>query len=119
MAGRTSASGPGGALVLEDLLEDVAQNGLRVVGVGHVLTHAQDVTALTDVVLYIVIGAFVCQLCQANLLRCELFIQVVEVQTGWWKLFESRREYCGLQGRHRGLELGRYQSERLMLDSHL
>ena len=54
-AGRAGTSGQGGALVLEDLLEHVAQDRLRVVGVRHMLAHAEDVAALADVVLDVVV----------------------------------------------------------------
>lgn len=100
-------------------MEHVAQDGLRVVGVRHVLAHTQDVTALTDVVLHIVIGALVCQLRQPNLLGCELLVEVVEVQAWGWQLLEGGRENGGLQSGHRGLKLGRDQCEGLVLDSHL
>ncbi len=55
----SSASRQGGALVLEDLLEDVAQDCLRVIGVRHMLAHTQDVAAFADVVLNIIVRTLV------------------------------------------------------------
>ena len=95
-AGRAGTSGQGGALVLEDLLEHVAQDRLRVVGVRHMLAHAEDVAALADVVLHVLVGAFVCQLSQPNLLGGELLVEIVEVETGRWQLLECGREHCCL-----------------------
>jgi len=100
-------------------LEHVTENGLWVVGVRHVLTHAENVAALTDVVLDIVIGAFVRQLSKTDLLRCELLIQVVEVETRRWQFLERRREHSCLQSRHGGLELRGDQGEGFVFDTHL
>jgi len=41
-------------------LEDVAEDGLGIIGVRDVLANAEDITALADVVLHIVVGALVC-----------------------------------------------------------
>ena len=95
-AGRAGTSGQGGALVLEDLLEHVAQDRLRVVGVRHMLAHAQDVAALADVVLDVVVCALVSQLRQADLLGRELLVEIVEIETGRGKFLKCRRKYCGL-----------------------
>ena len=83
------------------------------------LAHAQDVAALTDVVLHIIIGALVGQLGQPDLLGGELLIQVVEVEAGRGQLLEGGRENGGLEGGHGGFKLRRDQGQRLVLDSHL
>ena len=106
-AGRAGTSGQGGALVLEDLLEHVAQDRLRVVGVRHMLAHAEDVAALADVVLDVVVGALVRQLGQPNLLGGELLVEVVEIEARGRKLLECGRENSGLQSWHGCFELRR------------
>ena len=63
-----STSRQGGTLVLEDLLKHVAEDGLGVVWVRDVLADSQDVAALANVVLDIIVSALVRELGQANLL---------------------------------------------------
>lgn len=118
-AGRAAASRQGGALVLEDLLEHVAQDRLRVVRIRHVLAHAQDVAALADVVLDVVVCALVSQLRQADLLGRELLVEIVEIETGRGQFLKCRGKDCCLEGWHGSFELRGYQSQGLVLHSYL
>lgn len=47
------------ALVLEDFLKNIVEDGFGVVGVGDLLAYAQDVSALLDVVLDVVVRTLV------------------------------------------------------------
>jgi hypothetical protein len=60
------------------------------------LAHAQDVAALADVVLDVVVCALVSQLRQADLLGRKLLVEIVEIETGRGKFLKCRRKYCGL-----------------------
>jgi len=110
-----STSREGGTLVLYDLLKYIVQDGLRVVGVAYLRAHAQDVAALLDVVLHVLVCALVRQLRHLYFLARELLVQVVQVQTGGRQLLQRRREDRRLQRWHRRLELWRNQRQRLVL----
>ena len=112
-----STSREGGTLVLDDFLKYIVQDLLRVVGVAHLRSHSQDVPALLNVVLYIVVSAFVGQLSHFYFLRSELLVQVEQVQTRRGQFLQSGREHSGLERGHGSLELRRYQSQGLMLHS--
>ena len=118
-AGRAGTSGQGGALVLEDFLENVAEDGLGVVGVRYVLAYTEDVTTLANVVLYVVVCALVSQLRQADLLGRKLLVEIVEIETGRGQFFKGRGKHCCLEGWHGSFELRGYQSQGLVLHSYL
>ena len=42
------------------------KDGFRIVSVRYLLTNTQDITALLNVVLDIIVSALVCELCQSN-----------------------------------------------------
>jgi len=67
------------ALVLDDLLKNIVQDGFGVVGVGYVAADTEDVSALFDVVLEVVIRTFVRELGHFDLFRGELFVEVVQI----------------------------------------
>jgi len=55
------------------------QDGFGVVGVGYVAADTEDVSALFDVVLEVVIRTFVRELGHFDLFRGELFVEVVQI----------------------------------------
>ena len=67
-------SGKVRALVLDDFLKYIMQDGLGVVGIFHVLRDSQDVTAFADVVLDIVIRALIRELGHFDFLRSKLLV---------------------------------------------
>ena len=79
------------------------------------LSHTEDVAALLDVVLDVIIRALVSELRHFDLLSRELLVEVVEVQAWWRQLLQTRREHGSLQTWHRRLELRRDQSQGLVL----
>ena len=103
-----------GAFVLDDFLKYIVEDGLRVVRIG-LLSDAEDVAALLDVVLDVIVGALIGKLRHFDLLSRELLVEIVEVQAGWWQLFQTRREDSSLQVGHRRLELRRDERQRLVL----
>jgi hypothetical protein len=84
-----------------------------------VLAHAQDVAALADVVLDVVVCALVSQLRQADLLGRELLVEIVEIETGRGQFLKCRGKDCCLEGWHGSFELRWYQSQGLVLHSYL
>ena len=78
-----AGSGKVRALVLNDLLKYIVQDGLGVVWILHVLRDTQNVTTLADVVLDIFIIAFVGELSHFNLFGGKLFVEVEQVEA-WW-----------------------------------
>ena len=103
------------ALVLDDFLKYIMKDGLGIVRVVDLAAHAEDVTALLDVVLDVIVSALVSELGHFYLFACELLIEVVKIERRRRQLLQTRREYGSLKGGHRRLELGRDQGERLML----
>lgn len=71
----------GGAFVLDDFLKYIVHNCLRVVRVG-LLSHAQNIAALLDVILDVIVAALVGELRHLDLLSGELLVKVEEVQAG-------------------------------------
>lgn len=92
------------------------QDGLGVVWVLHVLSDAQDVSTLANVVLHVVVVALVRELRHFDFFRCELLVEVVEVERGRWQVFNVGKKNSSLQLRHRSLELGWDEGQRFMLD---
>ena len=69
-----AGSGKVRALVLNDLLKYIVQDGLGVVWILHVLRDTQDVTTLADVILDIFVVAFVGELSHLDLFRGKLLV---------------------------------------------
>ena len=51
-----------GALILDDLLKNVVQDGFGIVRIFHVLRDAKDISAFANIVLYVFVGALVREL---------------------------------------------------------
>ena len=94
-----------GALVLNDLLKYIVQDGLRVVWVLYVLGDTKDVAALADIVFYIFVGALVRELSHFDFFRGELFIEIKEVEGGRRQVFDAGKKNSCLQLRHGSLKL--------------
>ena len=84
-----AGSGKVRALVLNDLLKYIVQDGLGVVWILHVLRDTQDVTTLADVVLDIFIIAFVRELSHLDLFRGKLLVEVEQVEARWGQIFDT------------------------------
>ena len=113
------ASREGGALVFDHFLKYIVKNCFRVIRVANLRTDAQYVTALLDIVLNIIIPAFIRKLGHFDFLACELFIQIVKIKTWWRQLLKSRWEDSCLESWHWCLELWWDKSEWFMLDTKL
>jgi len=93
------------------------QDGLGVVGIFDVLRDAEDVAALADVVLDVVVRALVRELGHFDFLRRELLVQVEEVQRGRWQVLDARQKNSCLQLWHWCFKLRRNERKRLVLRS--
>lgn len=105
------------ALVLDDFLKYIVKDGLGIVRVVDLAAHAEDVTALLDVVFYVIVSALVSELSHFYLFACELLIEIVQIKRRRRQLLQAGREYGSLKCGHRRLELRRDQRERLMLNT--
>ena len=110
-----AGSGKVRALVLNDLLKYIVQDGLGVVWILHVLRDTQNVTTLADVVLDIFIIAFVGELSHFNLFGGKLFVEVEQVEARRGQIFDTGQKDSGLQLRHWRFKLWWNKGERLML----
>lgn len=107
------------ALILDDFLKNIVENGLGIVGVADILADTKNVTALLDVVLKVFVVAFISELRHFNLFSSELFIEIVQVEAWWGQVFDTREKDRSLQLRHWGFKLGWNKLERFMLYSKL
>lgn len=80
------ASRKGGALVLDDFLKYIVQNALGIIRIVDLSAYTKYVSTFLDIVLNVIIHAFIGKLCHLNLFTCELLIEIVQVQARWWKL---------------------------------
>ena len=71
-----AGSGKVRALVLNDLLKYIMQDGIGVVWILHVLRDTQNVATFADIVLDIFVIAFVGELSHFNLFRRKLLIEI-------------------------------------------
>ena len=104
-----AGSGKVRALVLNDLLKYIVQDGLGVVWILHVLRDTQDVTTLADVILDIFIIAFVRKLSHLDLFRGKLLVKVEQVEAWWGQIFDTGQKDSCLQLRHGRFKLWRYK----------
>jgi len=65
-----------GALVLDDLLKYIVEDGLGIIWVVDLSADAENVATFSGVVLDIVVGALVRELRHLDLFRCELLVEV-------------------------------------------
>lgn len=72
------------ALILDDLLKYVVQDGFWIIRVFYVLGDAKDVTALTNVIFDVLVAAFVRKLGHLDFLGSELLIEVEEIHGRRW-----------------------------------
>ena len=91
-----AGSGKVRALVLNDLLKYIVQDGLGVVWILHILRDTQNVTTLADVVLDIFIIAFVGELSHFNLFGGKLFVEVEQVEARRGQIFDTGQKDSGL-----------------------
>ena len=111
-----AGSGKVRALVLNDLLKYIVQDGLGVVWILHVLRDTQNVTTLADVVLDIFVIAFVGELSHFDLFGGKLFVEVEQVEARRGQIFDTGQKDSGLQLRHGRFKLWWNKGERLVLD---
>eukprot|EP01136_Pigoraptor_vietnamica_P015173 Opistho-1_new@58000 len=105
---------------VDELSKDKLEEVLAVPRLGgKLLRHAENLAALPDVVLEVVIVAFVGDLGKADALGRELLVEVKEVQRGRREFPECGRENGRLERRERRLELRRDQRQGLVLDADL
>ena len=78
------------ALVLDDLLKNIVQDGLGIIWVFYLLRDAKDVTALTNVILDVLVGALVRKLGHLDFIRRELLVEVEEVHGRRWEVLDVR-----------------------------
>lgn len=104
-----AGSGKVRALVLNDLLKYIVQDGLGVVWILHVLRDTQDVTTLADVILDIFVIAFVGELSHLDLFRGKLLVEVEQVEAWWGQIFDTGQKDSCLQLRHGRFKLWRYK----------
>ena len=110
-----AGSGKVRALVLNDLLKYIVQDGLGVIWILNVLRDTQYITTLADVVLDIFIIAFVGELSHFNLFGGKLFVEVEQVEARRGQIFDTGQKDSGLQLRHGRFKLWWNKGERLML----
>eukprot|EP00906_Rhabdomonas_costata_P003985 RCo005979 len=108
-------------LELHDLLEDVLQDCLGVISLLslQLLGHPQSLPSFAYVVLQILVLAFVREVGQPSLLRCEVLIQVEEVQGRRRGLAVRGRKHRREQWWQRGFKLRVNEGQRLVLDPKL
>ena len=111
-----AGSGKVRALVLNDLLKYIVQDGLGVVWILHVLRDTQNVTTLADVVLDIFVIAFVGELSHFDLFGGKLFVEVEQVEARRGQIFDTGQKDSSLQLRHGCFKLRWDKGERLVLD---
>ena len=109
-----AGSGKVRALVLNDLLKYIVQDGLGVVWILHILRDTQYITTLADVVLDIFIIAFVGELSHFNLFGGKLFVEVEQVEARRGQIFDTGQKDSGLQLRHGRFKLWWNKGERLV-----
>jgi len=85
-----SASREVGALVLDDLLKYIVQDGFGIIRVVNRSGDSEDVTTLAHIVLDIFVVALVRELCEFDLFGGELFIEIVEIEAWRRQVFDAR-----------------------------
>ena len=91
------------------------QDRLGIVRVINLAAHTQDVSALLDVVLDVIVSAFVGELSHFYFFTGELLVQIVQVQRRRRQFLQAGREHSRLQSWHWRLELRRDQRQWLVL----
>lgn len=91
------------------------EDSLGIIRVVDLSTDSKNVTAFSDVVLDVIVRAFVGELCHFYLFRCELLVQIKEVQAGWWQVLDAGEKSGGLELWHRRFKLRRDEGKWLVL----
>ena len=104
-----AGSGKVRALVLNDLLKYIMQDGLGVVWILHVLRDTQNVATFADIVLDIFVIAFVGELSHLDLFRGKLLVEVEQVEARRGQIFDTGQKDSSLQLRHGRFKLWRYK----------